>query len=79
MNDLGDIANVAKNRMKEVAELRKQLPVELHERFDELMVATQRELDTDPNLHDGEPPRPPNRVQERPAKYRRKRKTKLPA
>jgi hypothetical protein len=66
--DDADVVEVAKVRMAEVEACRAELPSELHERFDELIARAKRELAFDPSRNPNLMP-PPDRVQEAPAKY----------
>ena len=72
MQDLADIVILAKQRMKVLRGVKRELPPEFHARYEELLVQAQRELDTDPD---------PNsliggRVRESPPRYgKRKRRT----
>jgi hypothetical protein len=73
MQDLADIVILAKQRMKVLRRLKSELPQEFHERYEELLVQAQRELDTDPD---------PNsliggRVREAPARYGKRKRRKV--
>jgi hypothetical protein len=73
MQDLADIVILAKQRMKVLRQLKKELPQEFHGRYEELLLQAQRELDTDPD---------PNsliggRVREAPAQYGKRKRRKV--
>ncbi|MCW8131386.1 MAG: hypothetical protein KIS92_13640 [Planctomycetota bacterium] len=67
VSDLGDIANLMKIRMPEMEALADKLPVELRERYADLIEQVKKEMQNDPH-------RMPDELREAPAPYARTRR-----
>jgi hypothetical protein len=78
LQDTGDLGVLAKLHMPRMRALAEKLPVELHGRYVEILDQAQRELDSDPNIHD-RPRDGGESVKEAPASYGKKKRTSLRA
>ena len=53
MQDLGDLERLAMVRMSEMRSIGAKLPLELQERYDQLLVQTAKRMENDPSVHGG--------------------------
>jgi hypothetical protein len=73
LQDTGDLGVLAKLHLPRMREVADKLPIELRDRFNEILAQAQRELDSDPNIHD-RPRDGRESVKEAPAKYGKKKR-----